>query len=216
MVKSEWFGSPNYGYPTGTHGRGGHKVLAIVDHIMAGTLAGTDSHFKNPKSEVSAHFGVGKNGEIHQYVSIDDAAHHAGNIRKPSWPLLIPDNSTDGFLNPNLYTIGIEHEGQSGDEFTEAQYQATLALHRWLISEFGITPGPDTIIGHCRIDSVVKVNCPGKGFPWARLLNDLNVKYSYEDDRKWVIEQGISDGSDPDRPVLRKEVWAMLRRMGGR
>jgi hypothetical protein len=38
----------------------------------------------------------------------------------------------------------------------------------------------------------------------------------YENDRAWAIEQGISDGSDPDRPVLRKEVWAMLRRMGRR
>ena len=35
----------------------------------------------------------------------------------------------------------------------------------------------------------------------------------FYEDRKWAMENGISDGSDPDRPVLRKELWAMLRRM---
>lgn len=33
------------------------------------------------------------------------------------------------------------------------------------------------------------------------------------DDRAWAMAMGISDGSDPLRPALRKEVWAMLRRM---
>lgn len=35
----------------------------------------------------------------------------------------------------------------------------------------------------------------------------------FEADRLWVMENGISDGSDPDSPVLRKELWAMLHRM---
>jgi flagellar rod assembly protein/muramidase FlgJ len=35
----------------------------------------------------------------------------------------------------------------------------------------------------------------------------------FYEDRKWAMENGISDGSDPDRPVKRKELWAMLRRM---
>lgn len=53
-----WKGSPNFSSPKG------YKVLAIVDHIMGGTLAGTDAWFANPTSKVSSHFGVGKNGEI--------------------------------------------------------------------------------------------------------------------------------------------------------
>lgn len=31
--------------------------------------------------------------------------------------------------------------------------------------------------------------------------------------QKWVIEKGISDGTYPQRPVTREEVWAMLYRM---
>lgn len=172
-----WVGSPNYGLPRGTQGRNGNKVIAIVNHIMSGTLFGTDSWFKNPSSEVSAHFGVGKNGEIHQYVDINNVAWGNGVVNQPSWPLLIAN------VNPNYYTVSIEHEGQSGEQFTEGQYQATLALHRWLIETFGLQVNEDTIIGHNRIDSVNRANCPGSGFPWQRLFIDLkevkDVKLNY-------------------------------------
>lgn len=156
-----WKGSPNYSSPKG------YKILAIVDHIMAGTLAGTDSWFANPASKVSSHFGVGKNGEIHQYVDLKNPAWANGGVNKPAWPLLIQG------VNPNYYTVSIEHEGNSGDVMTEAQYLATLALHRWLIETLGIPVTRDNIIGHYRIDSVNKANCPGTGFPWDRLFKDL-------------------------------------------
>jgi N-acetyl-anhydromuramyl-L-alanine amidase AmpD len=169
--------SPNFGLPRGTAGRAGHKVIAIVDHIMAGTLAGTDSWFQNPASQVSAHFGVGKDGTIHQYADINNVAWANGVVNKPNWPLLISG------VNPNYYTVSIEHEGQSGDQLTEAQYQATLALHLWLIDTFGLEINQNTIIGHCSIDSVSRADCPGTGFPWQRLLSDLKkddgVKLNY-------------------------------------
>lgn len=37
----------------------------------------------------------------------------------------------------------------------------------------------------------------------------------YAGDQKWVIEQGISDGTRPEDSVSRAEVWAMLHRMSG-
>ena len=58
----------------------GYKFIAIVDHIMSGTLTGTDSWFANPVSKVSSHFGVGKNGEIHQYVDLDNPAWANGGV----------------------------------------------------------------------------------------------------------------------------------------
>lgn len=167
-LEIKWIGSPYYGYPRGTKGRNGYKVIAIVNHIMAGTLVGTDAWFNDPDNGgVSAHFGVGKNGEIHQYVDINDVARHTGNVNKPSWTRLIAG------VNPNYYTIGIEHEGHSGEIMPDAQYQATLALQRWLIETFDIEPGEETIIGHSMINSVVKGNCPGPTFPWEALLADL-------------------------------------------
>ncbi|MCR4437348.1 MAG: N-acetylmuramoyl-L-alanine amidase [Eubacteriales bacterium] len=188
----KWIGSPYFGYPRGTHGRYSHRVIAIVDHIMAGTLEGTDEWFNSPGNDgISAHFGVGKNGEIHQYVDINDVARHAGNVRYPSWPGLIPNSKNTYFINPNYYTIGIEHEGYSGDELTEAQYQATLSLHRWLLEELAIKPGPDTIIGHYRINSVQKAGCPGTGFPWARLLGEL-MNGNKKMEQVFVVEKGIT------------------------
>lgn len=157
----KWIGSPNFSSPKG------YKTIAIVNHIMEGTLAGTDSWFTNPASKVSSHFGVGKKGEIHQYVDIKNHAWANGSVNKPNWPLLICG------VNPNYYTVSIEHEGKSGDVMSEAQYQATLSLHRWLIDTLGIPLTQDNIIGHYRIDSVNKSRCPGTGFPWDLLFEDL-------------------------------------------
>jgi N-acetylmuramoyl-L-alanine amidase len=61
--------SPNF-----VVGRGSQKPEIIVIHIMAGTLIGTDSHFSSPFSQVSTHYGIGFNGEVHQYVKEEDTA----------------------------------------------------------------------------------------------------------------------------------------------
>lgn len=97
----QWIGSPNR-----DKGREGFRPEAIVIHIMEGTLQGTDAWFSNEESGVSAHYAIGKYGESHQYVGESDRAWHAGRIVSPTWRLLKPD------INPNWYTIGIEHEGR--------------------------------------------------------------------------------------------------------
>lgn len=89
-----WKGSPNF-----TRGRSGYRPEAVVIHIMAGTLAGTDAHFANPASQVSAHYGIGKQGQIHQYVKEEDTAFHAGTVDRPTWALIKPG------INPNLYCV---------------------------------------------------------------------------------------------------------------
>jgi N-acetylmuramoyl-L-alanine amidase len=165
MPQIKWIGSPNF-YP----GRGGHKIIAIVNHIMCGSLAGTDEWFKNRSSQVSAHYGVGKDGTIHQYVRDEDTAWAVGQVNHPTWALF---DQTGG--HPNMCTISIEHEGQPEDGLTEAQYQATLWLHKQLIQKHGIPADSDHIIGHDKLDSVNRKDCPGPKFPWARLFKDLGV-----------------------------------------
>src|SRR6266704_3694410 len=86
-------------------GRNGHVVTAIVIHVMDGSLVGTGSWFNTVGSKVSAHYGIGKSGETHQYVDEADEAFHAGIAHYPTWA---PAQSG---INPNLFTIGIEHEG---------------------------------------------------------------------------------------------------------
>lgn len=173
-----WKASPNY-----FKGRNGKRIIAIVDHITAGLMPGCLSWMQNSASKASANYLVGRTGRIYQMVKDEDSAWHAGEVKKPSWRLY------DG-TNPNRYTIGIEHEGKGGDALTEAQYQATLWLHRQLIAKWGIPIDADHIIGHYRIDSVNRPNCPGPGFPWDRLFVDLRngvIDLALE---KWMVEGG--------------------------
>lgn len=162
----KWLPAPNF-----TAGRRGYQPLLIVCHIMAGTLAGTRSWFANPASRVSAHFGVGKQGETEQYVRIGDTAWHAGSVRCPLVPLPYPPG-----INPNLYTVGIEFEGRPGDAMPEAQYQAGVALVRNLLRTIPASDLPikQRVIGHCQVNSIDRPNCPGSGFPWPRLYADLS------------------------------------------
>ncbi len=148
-LKKIWKESPNF-----WQGRKGYKPEAIVIHIMDGTLAGTDSWFANAQSQVSAHYGIGKNGEVHQYVKEEDTAWHAGRIDTPSWKLIKAST-----INPNLYTIGIEHEGKPDDVWTNAMKQASAQLIKQICDQWQIPIDRDHIIGHYQIFSK-KPNCP--------------------------------------------------------
>lgn len=183
----EWRPSPNY-----TSGRKGKKIIAIVNHITAGLMPGCLNWLCNPKAKASAHYLVTRDGKIFQLVKDEDTAWHAGIVNKPSWKLY------DG-TNPNYYTIGIEHEGFPNEELTEAQYQATLWLHKQLIQKYNIPVDSEHIIGHYRIDSVRKANCPGPKFPWDRLFSDLQGDEEKVDKTKVVfngkeLEGFIKDG----------------------
>ena len=48
-LQIEWQGSPNFGYPRETRGRNGYQPIAVVLHIMEGTLEGARSWFNNPQ-----------------------------------------------------------------------------------------------------------------------------------------------------------------------
>ena len=144
-------------------GRKGYRPEAVVIHIMDGTLPGTDAWFTNPSSQVSAHYGIGKNGEVHQYVSEDDTAWHAGRVDAPVWILIKPN------INPNLYTIGIEHEGKPDDVWTDAMKQASAALIREICQRWQIPVDRKHIVGHFEIFSK-KPNCPATN---KKILDEL-------------------------------------------
>lgn len=91
--------------------KGGNNPRIVVLHIMQGSLAGTDNWFRDPSAQASAHFGVGRDGTIFQWVDTADEAWHAAG--------------------GNPYTIGIEHEGYSGQSLTESQIQADAGIVRW-------------------------------------------------------------------------------------
>jgi hypothetical protein len=97
---------------------GQDEVRGVVLHIMEGTLDGSDSWFRNASSQASAHFGVGKDGRIYQWVDTADRAwaQAAGNR---TW-------------------LSIEHEGHSGDALTWAQLAATARIVAWAHATHGV------------------------------------------------------------------------------
>lgn len=115
------------------------SIEAVVIHIIDGPLAVADSLFLNPSLEKprSAHYAVGRDGTIHRYVHEEDTAFHAGLIVNPTWPGM--KRAANGkFINPNFYTVGIEHEGGPHDDWTDAMYDASA----WLLRELsGRHPG---------------------------------------------------------------------------
>ncbi len=140
--------SPNF-----TKGRNGYKPEIIVIHIMAGTLEGTSSWFKDPKSQVSAHYGVGVKGQKIRYVLDTDTAWANGRVDKPNFKLYKPG------INPNLYTLSIEHEGQDLSKGTATMIETSAKLVKELADKYGIPLDRDHVIGHYQIYGL-KPNCP--------------------------------------------------------
>lgn len=161
----EWYGSPNF-----HQGRAGHKATAIVLHTMVGTLSGTDGWFNNPNSQVSSHYGVGLQAQIHQYVSEFNSAW--GNGVKTSnnrWPY-------NDSVNPNYRSISIETE-DNGDPtllVPHEQYDAVLWLCKKVIEKHPI----EYLVAHRAIDT--GRSCPGTRWVesglMTKLANSLDLK----------------------------------------
>ncbi len=187
-------------------GRFGYTPRAVVLHIAEGTYEGTYATFLN--EQVSAHFCVAKDGRIAQYVSVDDSAWANGNVLNPSWPDLIPN------VNPNYYTISIEHEGFYQEQWTPQMYDANLRLLGWIRSYSGLQYSlHHTLIGHYEIDSVTRANCPGPNVEWNRMINDLNTTPGVDVARAALIA-GANKFGVPlnDQTALAK--YAIANRLG--
>jgi N-acetylmuramoyl-L-alanine amidase len=136
-----WTGANRNNYMKGRTWKGvTYTPQVIVLHWMAGTLKSTDKTFQNPLRQASAHFGVGGDGTVHQYVAVGDTAYHSGN-----WWV-------------NLKSIGIEHEGNVGIPITEATYKASAELLAQICIQFQIEPSEETFIPHRK---VMATACPG-------------------------------------------------------
>jgi len=157
-INAQWIGSPNK-----QAGRAGYRPEAIVIHIMEGTLAGTDSWFKSAQSSVSAHYGIGQNGDIHQYVAEGDTAWHAGRTYNCTWKGRRPG------VNPNLNTIGIEHEGQDNTAWSVQMYQASAELMADIANRWSIPLDRDHVVGHREIYG--HKTCPGSKVDLDHLID---------------------------------------------
>lgn len=130
-------------------------VRAIVLHVAEGSAESVDSWFSSSKAKVSAHFLVGLDGEIRQYVGIHDVAFHAGVVVEPTWAGLIPGTT-------NSQTVGIEHEGSGLTNWPEAQLLSSSLLSAWLVERFDFTVDALHFPLHHEIKATK--SCPGPKF----------------------------------------------------
>ncbi|NWJ98959.1 MAG: N-acetylmuramoyl-L-alanine amidase, partial [Chloroflexi bacterium] len=156
-------------------GRDGYMPMAIVEHMMQGTLEETRRYFNGEEGAyyVSAHYGVARDGRIWQFVRDEDTAWANGILQQPDTSIDWLQEVYEEKINANLVTLAIEYEGYSGEELTEAQYEAALVLHQHLLERWNIPVTRAHLLGHDRFDSVERSRNPGPAFPWERLLADL-------------------------------------------
>lgn len=190
--------SPNY-----QEGREGFKPIAICLHVAEGTKQGVIDWFTSKNTpineRVSAHFLVGKDGSITQFVSSSDTAWANGVRNNDTWGMLkLPAYR---FVNPNLITISIEHEGWNYQRATAAQLTSSLQLSAYLCNYWKITPKPlETIIGHFQIDGVNRKNCPGMMVnivdytkSLTELLKDTNKEVIIPTTEEWYEGFKVAD-----------------------
>ena len=114
-----------------TKGRSGQKPRAIVLHLMGGTLKGTDSWFRNPVAQASTHYGVGKKGEIYQWVLKADP-----NAKKPDGTAYTPMDLReiqDWVVRPQLRNLqGVTEVNTIGG----------------FVKQFHVNPRPDQLMAY--------------------------------------------------------------------
>ena len=159
-------------------GRFGRKPVAIVEHTMQGTLDETFpifNHESTPAYDLSAHYGVGRDGRIVSFVAEEDTAWANGVVQDPDTGIAWLREAVEKGENLNTLTVSIEYEGYGDEGLTEEQYAAALWLHQQICQRWAIAYDADHIIGHNRIDSHERADSPGVAFPWHRLLYDLSL-----------------------------------------
>jgi hypothetical protein len=113
MPGATWIGPTPNMHPNGMLA---HKGLVL--HIQQGTEAGSESWFKNPESQASAHFLNPKSGGLRQLVDTDDRA----------W----------AEMKGNWYWVSIENEGLSGQSLTASQVENAAQLFAWLHKMYNV------------------------------------------------------------------------------
>jgi hypothetical protein len=123
----------------------------VVLHTTEGSYSSAINWFRDPISNVSAHYVLRRSdGHVTQMVRDGDKAWHA--------------------CNNNGDTIGIEHEGQSfnASQWTPQLLESSAQLTAWLVQEYGIPLDRQHIVGHGEIQpsSCAGRSDPGPYFPW--------------------------------------------------
>jgi len=140
-----WVGSVNFGIRRANY--------VILHHTAQDSAAQTLQTFTTPRTQVSAHYVVGRDGKVIQMVNDYLRAQHAGESR---W-----GNNTD--LNSS--SLGIELDNNGNEPYSDQQINSLYILLATLKKKYGIPTA--NFIGHADIAPARKPD--PNNFPWKNL-----------------------------------------------
>lgn len=144
--KRTWVGTTNFGMRK--------PDFVIIHHTAQNSCDQTLRTFTLPRTQVSAHYVICKDGSVHHMLNDYLRAWHAGNS---SW-----GNNRD----INSCSIGIELDNNGFEPFTAPQLNSLLVLLDTLKTRYNIPT--NNFIGHGDIAPTRK-NDPNLFFPWQAL-----------------------------------------------
>lgn len=111
----------------------------------------------NPEAEVSAHYLVGRRGQVWQLVAEENRAWHAG---AGAWGAVADINSR---------SIGIEISNDGAEPFAAPQMAAVAGLLRGVMARWAIPP--ERVVAHSDTAIGRKID-PGRRFDWQALARE--------------------------------------------
>ncbi|MEO9021727.1 MAG: N-acetylmuramoyl-L-alanine amidase [Ginsengibacter sp.] len=168
-TRATWVGTTNFGMRK--------PDFVIIHHTAQNSCEQTLRTFTLPRTQVSAHYVICKDGTVHHMLNDYLRAWHAGN---GSW-------GNDKDINSS--SIGIELDNNGYDSFPPAQINSLLVLLNTLKSEYKIPVA--NFIGHADIAPTRKRD-PNVTFPW-QLLSQNGYGLWYGDTSMIAVPQNFND-----------------------
>ncbi len=165
---SQWIGTTNFGLRK--------PDFVIIHHTAQNSCEQTFKTFTLPRTQVSAHYVICKDGTIHHLLNDYLRAWQAGIS---SW-----GNNKD----INSCSIGIELDNNGFDSFPAAQINSLLTVLHTLKSLYNIPTA--NFIGHADIAPTRK-NDPNVTFPW-QLLSQNGYGLWYDDTTNIVVPDNFN------------------------
>lgn len=150
--------------------------FVIIHHTAQNSCEQTLKTFTLPRTQVSAHYVICKDGTVHHMLNDYLRAHHAGASK---W-----GNSTD--INSN--SIGIELDNNGFEPFDEPLMNSLIVLLERLKKQHNIPTA--NFIGHGDIAPTRK-NDPNWRFPW-KTLADKGLGNWYADTTNIIVPDNFN------------------------
>lgn len=140
--------------------------FVIIHHTAQNSTEQTLKTFTTPRTSVSAHYVIGRDGKVYHMLNDYLRAWHAGTGK---W-----GNNTD----INSSSIGIELDNNGAEPFSDLQINSLLSVLEMLKKKHGIPTA--NFIGHSDIAPTRKVD-PNPTFPWKKMAeNGFGLWYDHD------------------------------------